>query len=124
MDQEHERGFCFVGSGLYAKGGTGVWPVPPSVSWGRLCFRGWLKFNDIGECRIFDLSGLELAALGVWAAGVVVAVVLLSTREFGLRSRLTILIAALAFPVLGSLLVIGYGTYLGFVGLRGRQGTR
>ncbi|MDN5669061.1 MAG: hypothetical protein L0G87_11775 [Renibacterium salmoninarum] len=70
---------------------------------------------------MFDLSGVEFAVLGVWAAGVVVAVLLLSTREFGLRSRLTILLAALALPVLGSLPVIGYGVYSGFAGARKRQ---
>ena len=64
---------------------------------------------------MFDLSGVELAVLGVWAAGVVVAVLLLSTREFGLRSRLTILLAALSLPV------IGYGVYSGFAGARKRQ---
>lgn len=73
---------------------------------------------------MFDLSGFELVALVIWLVGVVVAAVLLWKRDFGLRSRLVILIAALAVPVLGSLAVIGYGVYSGLTGLRQRQNAR
>lgn len=83
-----------------------------------------LSLFFLGGSRLFDLSDFELVALVIWLIGVIFAVVLLWTRDLGFRSRVTILIAALALPVLGSLLVIGYGTYLGFVGLRGRRSAR
>lgn len=70
---------------------------------------------------MFNFSSFELLALGIWVIGLVVAVLLLWTRDFSLRGRFTILIAALVLPVLGSLLVIGYGVYLGVVGLRERR---
>lgn len=60
---------------------------------------------------MFDLSTVETVLIAVWALGIIVAIALISSKRFTVRTRALVLIAALALPVIGSLFVIAYGGY-------------